>query len=66
MHGGAGSGKSKFIEITASWCDKWLRHDNTNMIDPDKPTVVKVAPTGKAAGVIDGLTLHCFSFQFWE
>ena len=65
VHGGAGSGKSKFIEITASWCDKWLRHDNTNMIDPDKPTVVKVAPTGKAAGVIDGLTLHsAFHFNF--
>ena len=65
IHGGAGSGKSKLIDDIATWVDWWMRYNNNNITDPDKPTVIKLAPTGKAAGVINGLTLHSgLNFDF--
>ena len=59
IHGGAGSGKTKLANTVAIVCDYLLRLQNKDMTDPDKPTVIKLAPTGKAANHIDGATLHC-------
>ena len=63
VHGGAGSGKSKLINDIALWAEYFLRTgDNRH---PDQPLVMKVAPTGKAASIIQGLTLHsAFHFNF--
>ena len=57
VHGGAGAGKTKLINILAIICDYWWRYQNKEMADPDKPTIIKLAPTGKAANHIDGATL---------
>ena len=63
IHGGAGAGKSFFINVTAAHCEYWMTY-NTNK-DPERPSVVKVAPTGKAANIIHGLTLHsAFNFSY--
>ena len=63
VHGGAGAGKSFFINVTAQHCEYWMTF-NTNK-DPNRPSVVKVAPTGKAANIVHGLTLHAaFNFSW--
>ena len=63
VHGGAGTGKSKLINDIACWSEHILRLHSTAA--PTCPLVVKVAPTGKAASIIGGLTLHAaFHFSF--
>ena len=63
VHGGAGSGKSKLIQDISSWAEYYLRTNNDR--HPDHPFIIKVAPTGKAASIIQGLTLHsAFNFRF--
>ena len=58
VHGGAGAGKTKLINTMAQVCNYWLRVQNKDMADPDKPVVMKLAFTGKAANHVDGLTLN--------
>lgn len=63
LHGGAGCGKSKLIHDISEWAEYLLRTISDR--HPDHPYVVKVAPTGKAASLIGGLTLHsAFNFSF--
>ena len=63
IHGGAGTGKSKLIKDISTWAEFWLRVDNNR--DPSHPYVIKCAPTGRAAKVIAGLTIHtAFGFYF--
>ena len=63
MHGGAGTGKSKVIDDISNWAEYWLRTDNNR--DPSHPHIIKVAPTGRAAKVIKGLTIHtAFGMNF--
>lgn len=63
IHGGAGSGKSKLIEDISKWSEYFLRVADDRQ--PSQPSIIKVAPTGKAASIIDGLTLHsAFHFKF--
>ena len=63
IHGGAGCGKSKLIQDISTWSEHWLRVDSNR--DPSHPHVIKVAPTGRAARVINGLTIHtAFSMNF--
>ena len=65
IHGGAGSGKSHLINTVATSCEYYWRIDNKEMDDPQKPVVLKLAPTGKAATGIDGMTMHqAFNFKF--
>ena len=62
IQGGAGSGKSRVIDILCQHVDKILRSPGDN---PDHPYVLKVAYTGTAAANIKGCTLHtAFSFKF--
>ena len=63
IHGGAGAGKSFLINTIAAHCEYWMTvHTNKN---PERPSVVKVAPTGKAANLIQGDTLHhAFNFSY--
>ena len=58
IHGGAGAGKTKLINTLDIVCNYFLRVQNKDMADPDKPVIMKLAPTGKAANHVDGLTLH--------
>ena len=63
IHGGAGCGKSKLIQDMSKWTEYWMSFESDK--DPEKPAVVKVAPTGRAAYEIEGLTLHkAFNFGF--
>ena len=63
VHGGAGSGKSKLINDIANWSEFFLRPIFPE--NPDQPIIIKVAPTGKAASLIGGMTLHsAFHFKF--
>ncbi len=63
VHGGAGAGKSKLINDIAQWVEYFLRTDNNR--NPNQPVILKVAPTGKAASLIQGMTLHhAFHFKF--
>ena len=55
IHGGAGCGKSYLIKVITLVCEYWLTYGNKH---PDKPSVIKLAPTGRAANIIDGCTLH--------
>ena len=55
VHGGAGCGKSFLINVLTQVCEYWMTFGNKH---PDKPSVLKLAPTGKSANVIDGHTLH--------
>ena len=53
--------------MIARWTEYWMSVDLQK--DPDRPSVMKVAPTGKAAGVIEGLTIHsafslCFTNEY--
>ena len=56
IHGGAGSGKSKLLEVITMWVEYFLRLPDDR--HPDQPIVIRAAPTGKAASNIDGLTMH--------
>ena len=47
--GGAGTGKSFLIKITAKWAEKILRQAGD---DPSKPKVLLLGPTGMAAMLI--------------
>ena len=63
VHGGAGCGKSKLIEVMSQWAEHILRTNNNK--DPSHPFVLRTAPTGSAAHNIDGLTFHsAFNFPF--
>ena len=63
IHGGAGSGKSKLIDDISKWAEFFLRVSDNRQ--PTQPFVIKVAPTGKAASIIEGMTLHsAFHFKF--
>ena len=53
--GGAGAGKSHLIKTIYHTTTKTFRHGFTN---PDKPTVLLMAPTGVAAININGTTIH--------
>ena len=56
IQGGAGVGKSKLISDLTFWIEHLVR---TNLpTNYEHPSVVKLCPTGKAATVIDGLTMH--------
>jgi hypothetical protein len=62
VHGGAGSGKSTVIDALA----KWIQHVIVKSGDgPQYPYTVKGGPTGAAASIIDGQTMHSlFNFSF--
>lgn len=49
IHGGAGNGKSDVIKVIAAWVEKILRKAGDH---PNKPRVLKLAATGKAASLI--------------
>ena len=55
IHGGGGVGKSYLIKTVSKWIQKMPRCPGDN---PDQPKVLKLAPTGKAASLIGGTTLH--------
>ena len=62
VHGGAGSGKSTVIDALA----KWIQHVIVKSGDgPQFPYTIKGGPTGAAASIIDGQTMHSlFNFTF--
>jgi hypothetical protein len=49
VHGGGGVGKSYLIKTIAKWSEFYLREKGMN---PLHPTVLLLAPTGKAASLI--------------
>ena len=57
VHGGAGSGKTHLVNTIAKFYEYFQRL-GTNMSGTSFPAVIKLAPTGKASNLIDGLTLH--------
>lgn len=60
--GGAGVGKSLLIKVVTAHGENILREEGDH---PHKPRILVCAPTGKAATLIDGQTIHgAFSFQF--
>ena len=62
VQGGAGSGKSTVISTLVQWMEKVFRKEGDN---PDHPYILVCAPTGTAAAVVHGQTLHhSFSFNF--
>ena len=62
VQGGAGSGKSFVIDLVAKWVTKILRKPGD---DPDHPYVLKLAQTGTAATIIDGMTINsAFNIKF--
>ena len=56
IHGGAGCGKSTLMNVIASFVEHFMSVYSDK--DPEKPSVLKVAPTGKAAHNIQGMTYH--------
>ena len=62
VQGGGGVGKSKTIKVCSQWADQILRRENSKL---DLPRVLLLCPTGMAASVIDGMTIHsAFDFYF--
>ena len=57
VHGGAGTGKAHLVNTMATYYE-YIQRLGTNMSGTSYPAVIKVAPTGKAANLIDGNTLH--------
>ena len=55
IHGGAGSGKSNLVRALMKWAEKLLRKAGDH---PNKPRILVTAPTGMAASVIGGVTIH--------
>ena len=56
IHGGAGCGKSTLIKVIAQFVEHFMTVFSDK--DPERPAVVKVAPTGKAGHNIMGMTYH--------
>ena len=50
--GDGGTGKSHFISIASQWAEKFLIHSGDN---PNRPKILLLAPTGKAASLIGKL-----------
>ena len=64
IHGGAGAGKSNVIRAISKWAEKILRKAGDH---PNKPRILLAAPTGMAASLIGGTTLHsAFRFNFGD
>ena len=64
IHGGAGAGKSTVIRAISKWAEKILRKAGDH---PNKPRILLAAPTGMAASLIGGTTLHsAFRFNFGD
>ena len=62
VHGGAGSGKSTVIDGLTKWIQHILMKSGDDL---QYPYIVKAGPTGAAASIIDGQTLHSlFNFNF--
>ena len=62
VHGGAGVGKSAVVRVITSHVENILRQPGDH---PHRPRVLILAPTGKAASLIDGVTIHSgFDFKF--
>ena len=62
IHGGAGVGKSQTIRAISLHAEKLLRRSGEN---PNYPRVLLCAPTGRAASLINGVTIHsAFNFNF--
>ena len=62
IQGGAGSGKSHVINLSAKWMETILRTPGDH---PDHPYILRCAFAGTAAANIDGQTLHsAFDFKF--
>ena len=55
LSGGTGVGKSFLIKAITEYLKRVLRYPNQN---PDQPSVLVTASTGKAATGINGITLH--------
>ena len=55
VHGGAGSGKTTVIRTLCDWVALILMESG---IDTGLPFIIKCAPTGAAASIIEGMTLH--------
>ena len=55
LSGGADVGKSFLIKAITEYLKRVLRYPNQN---PDQPSVLVTASTGKAATGINGITLH--------
>ena len=53
--GGAGTGKTWVILVTSQWVELILRVVGN---DPSKPKILILAPTGVAADLINGTTIH--------
>jgi hypothetical protein len=63
IHGGAGTGKSKLIHDISTWAEHTFTTSNDRQLT--QPYIIRLAPTGKAASLIDGITLHsAFNFPF--
>ena len=62
IHGGSGSGKSFVLKCASFFAEKLLRKAGGLI---DKPRVLICAPTGMAAKLVNGATLHSvFDFKF--
>ena len=62
VHGGAGSGKTTVIRAVVSHVERILRKDGD---ESGCPYIIKCAPTGAAASLIEGMTLHkAFGFKY--
>ena len=62
VHGGAGAGKTSVIRAVVSHVERILRKDGD---ESGVPYIIKCAPTGAAASLIEGMTLHkAFGFNF--
>ena len=62
IQGGAGSGKSTVIDVLSQWVEHILRKSGDKT---SHPYVLKLAPTGTAANIIKGQTMHnAFGFNF--
>ena len=60
VHGGAGNGKSAVIKIAAIHAEKILRQPGSH---PNKPRVLLLGPTGKAASLIGKFPYFFISFK---
>ena len=62
VHSGAGSGKTTVIRTLCDWVALILMGSG---VDTGLPFIIKCAPTGAAASIIEGMTLHtAFNLDF--